>query len=25
MINHQLTEVGLKKFNDDWMNSGKKI
>jgi transaldolase len=25
MIHHQLTEVGLKKFNDDWMNSGKKI
>ena len=25
MINHQLTEVGLKKFNNDWMNSGKKI
>jgi transaldolase len=25
MINHRLTEVGLKKFNDDWMNSGKKI
>jgi len=25
MLNHQLTEVGLKKFNDDWMKSGKKI
>ncbi len=23
MINHQLTEVGLKKFNDDWIKSGK--
>jgi len=25
MINHQLTEVGLKKFNDDWIKSGKKF
>jgi len=23
MLTHQLTEVGLKKFNDDWMKSGK--
>ena len=25
MINHHLTEAGLKKFNDDWIKSGKKI
>ncbi len=25
MINHHLTDIGLKKFNEDWIKSGKKI